>query len=125
VRQLHLTAWTDDAAAHDWYVNNAEHRTLALISSHPTHLSRLHSCPPPPSSFGRYVNNAEHRKVVANYREGLLASFSSMLARLHIADGKSAKFHVRCLYCRALLTDYPEQRFCPECRWETHDMPLF
>jgi len=90
VRQLNLTAWTDDAAAHDWY-----------------------------------VNNAEHRKVVANYREGLLASFSSMLARLHIADGKSAKFHVRCLYCRALLTDYPEQRFCPECRWETHDMPLF
>lgn len=90
VRQLNLTAWVDDHSAHDWY-----------------------------------VNNEEHKQVVDNYRNGLLASFSSMLARLHHAGNSGAKFHVRCLYCRALLTNYPEQRFCRECGWEAHYMPLF
>jgi hypothetical protein len=90
VRQLNLTAWKDDHAAHDWY-----------------------------------VNNEEHREVVAQYRNGLLASFSSVLSRLHNADGKPAKFHVRCLYCRAVLTKYPEQRFCKDCGWEAQYMPFF
>jgi len=90
VRQLNLTAWVDDESAHDWY-----------------------------------VNNAEHREVVDMYRSGLLASFSSMLARLHHAGGSPAKFHVRCLFCRALITDYPTQRFCRECGWEAQYMPLF
>ena len=63
--------------------------------------------------------------MVAQYRNGLLASFSSVLSRLHNADGKPAKFHVRCLYCRAVLTKYPEQRFCKDCGWEAQYMPFF
>lgn len=90
VRQLNLTAWSDDKSAHDWY-----------------------------------VNNEEHKRVVEWYRGGLLTTFSSMLARLHVAGGQAPRFHVRCVNCRALLTGYPEQRFCKECGWEGKYMPLF
>ena len=90
VRQLNLTAWASDAAAHDWY-----------------------------------VGNSEHRRIVEHYRSGHLGSFSAMLARLHVAGGAKPKFHVRCYYCRALITGYPEQSFCKECGWEAQHMPLF
>jgi hypothetical protein len=90
IRQLNLTAWASDAAAHNWY-----------------------------------VNNADHVKLVRDYREGRLSSFSSMLARLHVASGKAVNFHVRCVYCHRLITGYPEQRFCKECGQQCWEMPLF
>ena len=90
IRQLDLTAWSGDEAAHNWY-----------------------------------VNDEEHKRVVEQYRSGLLTSFSSMLARLHVAGGQAPRLHVRCLLCKNLILGYPEQRFCKECGWQCEDMPLF
>jgi len=90
VKQLNLTAWTDDQMAHEWY-----------------------------------VGNEVHERLVQQYRTGSLASFSSMLARLHPAQGKTAMWQVRCHECAALVSGYPEERFCKVCGTQTHGMPLF
>jgi hypothetical protein len=87
-RQLNLSGWTDGGAAHDWY-----------------------------------VNNDEHKKVVRAHTEGLLSSFSSMLATL--SSKKPPRYDVRCLLCAKINHNYPETKYCTTCGARSPDLPLF
>jgi len=90
VRQLNLTAWASDQAAHAWY-----------------------------------VNNPEHRRLVELHRTGGLSTFSSMVARLHAAQGTKIGYHLRCRECHALVQGYPQSRFCEKCGTRCHEMSYF
>ena len=52
-------------------------------------------------------------------------SSHAVLLAVRVSQGQAPRFHVRCLYCRALIIGYPEQRFCKECGWQARYMPLF
>ena len=85
-RQVNLSAWTSDDAAHKWYVENESHRRIVQ----------------------------KHRRVDDNDDyDGALKTFSCMLAQLEPA--KPVRYHIKCQCCGVLNVNYPASRHCKKC----------
>lgn len=74
------------------------------------------------SAYDWYKNSAAHKRIVQDYYNAGLHSFSALLARLKAPEESPLRWEVRCTTCRKMVLG-PKVDICPYCNEAMNSLP--